>query len=108
ARLASVFIEPVPTDQLSTEQTQNGLAPNRITLAGSYSSNDQFIARSIVSGTPVQIFLVPTSQGMVNIGYPAAPTATTLSRVFATGRALRIIDDQGREQFASIASVTGG
>jgi len=35
-QLASVFIERIP-DGLSTEATENGLAPRRIRLAGSYA-----------------------------------------------------------------------
>jgi prepilin-type N-terminal cleavage/methylation domain-containing protein len=104
--LASVMIEDSPN--ASDEMTVNGLAPRRIVLAGSYSSADQFPARNIIDGPPPQVFLVPNSLGMVNIGYPAAQTAATLARVFATGRALRIVDDVGRVQFAQIAAVTGG
>ncbi len=105
-RLASVMIEESPN--ASNEMTVNGLAPRRIVLAGSYASADQFPARNIVDGPTVQVFLVPNSLGMVNIGYPAAPVAATLERVFATGRALRVVDDVGRVQFGEIAGVTGG
>jgi len=108
ARLASVFIAPVAAANLSTEMTLNGLAPSSIVLSGSYSANDQFVARNIVQGSPSQVFLAPFSLGMANIGYPTDRTAATLSRVFTAGRALRIVDDEGRVQFASITGVTGG
>jgi prepilin-type N-terminal cleavage/methylation domain-containing protein len=107
-RLASIYIEPVPPPQLSTEMTLNGLSPSRIVMAGSYSSSDQFPVRAIVDNSPTQVFLVPNSQGMVNIGYALSNTDATLGRVFAPGRALRMVDDQGRVQFGAIASVTGG
>jgi len=104
--LASVMIEESPN--ASNEMTVNGLTPKRIVLAGSYASADQFPARNIIDGPPVQIFLVPNSLGMVNIGYQPDQAAATLSRVFATGRAIRIVDDVGRIQFGQIAGVTGG
>jgi prepilin-type N-terminal cleavage/methylation domain-containing protein len=108
ARLASVFIQPVAPVELSTEMTLNGLAPSSIQLSGSYSANDQFVARNIVQGSPSQVFLAPFSLGMANIGYPTTPTAATLERVFAAGRALRVVDDEGHVQFAAITGVTGG
>jgi hypothetical protein len=54
------------------------------------------------------VFLVPDSQGMANIGYAADPSATNLARVFGAGRALRVVDDAGGIQFATIGAVTGG
>lgn len=107
-RLASVFIEPIPSLLLSTEATRNGLTPNRLVLSGSYASSDQFTARSIDNANPVQVLLVPNSLGMANIGYSANPTAENLARVFGAGRALRVVDDAGGVQFGAIASVTGG
>jgi hypothetical protein len=106
--LSSVIIDNVPVAQLSSEITLNGIAPKRITIAGSLASSDQFPALNIQQGNPVVVFLDPNSQGMVNIGYPPANDPATLGRVFGTGRALRIVDDQGRAQFASITGVTGG
>lgn len=104
--LASVMIEDSPN--ASPEMTVNAITPKRIVLAGSLTTVDQFPARNIIDGPPVQIFLVPNSLGMVNIGYQPAQNAASLSRVFATGRAIRIVDDVGRVQFARIAGVTGG
>jgi prepilin-type N-terminal cleavage/methylation domain-containing protein len=108
ARMASVFIEPVPTTQLSTESTLNGLSPSRIVLAGSYSSPDVFVARSISQTDPPVVFLSLTSLGMANIGYQPAMDAATLATVFPPNRALRILDDTGHVQFATISGVTGG
>jgi hypothetical protein len=103
-----VTIEAVPPVQLSTESSKNGITPRRIVLSGSYTSADQFEVRTIINADPVRIVLEPTSLSMANIGYPGAQTAATLSRVFQPGRALRLLDDLGKMQFAVIASVTGG
>jgi pilin/secretion family protein with methylation motif len=108
ARMASVFIEPVPGTQLSTESTLNGLSPSRIVLAGSYSSPDLFVARSISQTDPPVVYLSLTSLGMANIGYQPAMDASTLATVFPPNRALRILDDAGHVQFGTIASVAGG
>jgi len=110
ARLSSVTIEDIPPAQVnSLPFTANGgIVPRRLILTGSYVSADQFEVRTIFDTDPIRIVLEPTSLGMANIGYPGAKTAATLSRVFQTGRALRLVDDVGRIQFAVIAGVTGG
>lgn len=105
-RLAGIYIEPVPSTQLSSESTVNGFSPQRIYLAGSYKSQDLFFAQAIVPGTPTQIYLKPVSLGMTNIGYTA--TNNTLGSVFVAGQAVRIVDTVGRTQYATIAGVTGG
>ncbi len=107
-RLASVFIEAVPPLQRSSEMTLNGIIPSRIVLSGSYASADEFVARNIIGGAEPTVFLVPNSLGMANINYPATLDPTALGQVFATGRALRIVDDAGKTQFGVIAGVTGG
>ncbi len=107
-RLASVFIEPVPLTRLSTESTVNGFTPQRIVLAGSYNSGNEFAVRRIDPGPPVQVVLQPNRLGMVEIGYPAEPTQATLSKVFATGRLLRLVDISGRVQFGKITGVVDG
>jgi prepilin-type N-terminal cleavage/methylation domain-containing protein len=106
-QLASVFIDETSADDVP-ESANNGITPRRILLAGSYASADQFIARNIVEGPPVVVHLEPNSLGMANIGYHVAPTDATLLRVFAIGRALRIVDDVGDVQFATITGVAAG
>lgn len=105
-RIASVYIEAATG--ASTESTLNGLAPRSIVLAGSYTSQDQFVARSISQGASSVVFLQRNTLGMANIGYTDLGGAAALGRVFRAGRALRIIDDAGGMQFAQIAGVTGG
>ena len=60
-RLASIYIEPVPPP-LPTEITVNGFTPQRIVLAGSYTSGNQFAVREIIAGPPVQVVLQPIAQ----------------------------------------------
>ncbi|HKO94380.1 MAG TPA: hypothetical protein VJU61_24670, partial [Polyangiaceae bacterium] len=106
-RLASVFIEAVPPP-LSSEMTVNGLTPSRIVLGGSYASANEFIVRRIIDGPQAQVVLQPNSLGMVEMGFSTTPTQATLERVFAAGRALRIVDRTGRTQYGEIASVSVG
>lgn len=107
-RLASIYIEDVPLTKLSTESTVNGYTPQRIVLSGSYNSGDEFAVRRIDPGPPVRVVLQPNRLGMVTIGYPSSKTAATLSKVFATGRILRLVDMSGRVQFGKIAGVVDG
>jgi prepilin-type N-terminal cleavage/methylation domain-containing protein len=108
ARLASVFIETVPAAERSGEQTRNGIVPRRITLAGSYESPDMFPVRKVTQEDPPQVFLSPASLGMANINYIPTTNESGLARVFGANRALRIVDDAGGVQFATIASISGG
>ena len=105
--LASVFIDTTPVVSRSREQTLNGIAPRRITLAGSYESPDMFPARLITQDDPPVIYLSRTSLGMANINYVPSTNEEGLGRVFGVNRALRIVDDAGGVQFATIAAVTG-
>lgn len=107
-RMASIFIEPVPLPLLSTEITLNGFAPQRIVMSGSYSSGNQFAVRAIIPGPSVRVVLQPDRLGMAEIGYKDAPVEATLRRVFARGRALRLVDTAGRIQFAMIDDVIAG
>jgi prepilin-type N-terminal cleavage/methylation domain-containing protein len=106
-QLASVFIDDILPVSVP-ESAKNGITPRRIMLAGSYASADQFTVLNIVEGDPVEVYLDPNSLGMVNIGYPTASTQETLLRVFAPGRALRVVDDVGDVQFATISDVESG
>jgi len=103
-----VFIEEVPAADRSGEQTRNGIVPRRITLAGSYESPDMFPVREITQEDPPVVYLEPTSLGMANIHYVPTTNEEGLARVFGANRALRIVDDAGGVQFATIASVSGG
>jgi prepilin-type N-terminal cleavage/methylation domain-containing protein len=108
ADLASVFIETIPVAERSQEQKVNGIVPRRLGLAGSYGSPDLFPARAITQTSPPVVYLSRTSLGMANINYVPTTNEGGLARVFGTNRALRIVDDAGGVQFASIASVSGG
>jgi len=108
ARLASVRIETILPADRSGEQTRNNIVPRRITLAGSYESPDLFPARAITQESPPVVYLEPVSLGMANINYVPTTNEAGLGRVFGTNRALRILDDAGGVQFATIASVSGG
>src|SRR4029453_16205342 len=92
----------------STESTANGITPRSIVLAGSYSSQDLFVARNITQDSPPVVYLQRNSLGMANTASPPAGGAAALGRVFKAGRGLRIVDDAGGVQFAVISGVAGG
>lgn len=105
SRLSSVTIENTDPDELGPLFDENDISPHRLVLSGSYSSADLFEVRTIINADPIQVVLEPNSLGMVNLGFAAAPTSDTLTRVFRPGRALRLMDDTGRIQFAAIQAV---
>lgn len=109
-RLASIYIEPVPLPELSAEITLNGFRPQRLVLGGSYQTGNQFGVAQVEPGPPVRVVLQEGGLGLAELGYPLAATTDTLSRVFQTGRALRLMDMSGHTQYAKIAgtSIDGG
>ncbi|HVU01756.1 MAG TPA: prepilin-type N-terminal cleavage/methylation domain-containing protein [Polyangiaceae bacterium] len=111
--LSSVFITPTPVANVPNELKANGIAPDEITLAGSYSSLDQFPTESIQDdGTHHVILLQVASPAMARLGFnPSALPADQvklLGQVFAKGRILRIVDTVGREQYGVIEDLEGG
>ncbi|HET9954706.1 MAG TPA: prepilin-type N-terminal cleavage/methylation domain-containing protein [Polyangiaceae bacterium] len=88
----------------------NSLAPDSLLLMGSYSSPDEFIVRDISredSTGGAVVTLLPTSAAMARLGFLSAPPGqrkALLQGVFATGRALRIVDNEGRQHFGVIQS----
>lgn len=84
--------------------------PDSITLYGNYTSDEQFPVRAIQGGgSNVKIYLEPNSGALARLGYLS--TAETqrialLERVFPAGRALRIVNPEGEEQYAIIGTVT--
>jgi type II secretory pathway pseudopilin PulG len=110
--LSSIWIEPTSTSALP-QLVANGIAPDQITLAGSYASADQFPTRVIENnGTNNVVTLDGASAPLVRLGYlpttPAATQRTLLLSVFGIGRILRIVDTMAREQYGTILDVVVG
>lgn len=96
------------------EQTENGLTPDQLTLWGAYTAAEQFPARAIepAAGGGYRIRLEPSSGAMLRLGYDPTVTDGTmedlLERVFPANRALRIVNQEGEEQYGIIAAVDDG
>jgi hypothetical protein len=88
----------------------NGVSPDEIILAGSYSATDEYP----VEGTSSQLVIQDAGSGaMARLGYlkltDATEQADLLETVFGVGRAVRFLDKTtGRAYFSSVQSVTGG
>ena len=88
--------------------------PDAVILAGNYSSTDEFPIRNVTlnADTTYSVFLQANSGAMARLGFVAAATAAErtakLSEVFAAKRALRIVDNEGRQHYGIISSVTSG
>jgi type II secretory pathway pseudopilin PulG len=112
SHLAGIFIEPSTTTGMPV-QLGNGITPDEITLAGSYASADSFPAHSITAtGTNHVVQLETSFGGMARLGYQNMISPETqkalLDTVFGAGRALRIVDPEGNEQYGTILTTQGG
>jgi hypothetical protein len=112
SRLQGIFIAPTVTTNLPVQQA-NGITPDEITLAGSYTSADSYPTHAIFStGTNHTVQLETTFGGIARLGYQSMPTPETqkalLDTVFGAGRALRIVDPEGNEQYGTILDTQGG
>jgi hypothetical protein len=112
SHLAGIFIQQTNTSAMPV-QSGNHITPDEITLAGSYTSSDSFPAAVIqASGTNHIVQLDTTFGGIARLNYaatsPASAQRALLLTVFGIGRALRIVDTEGHEQYGTIEDVQGG
>lgn len=90
--------------------TDNSLTPDHLRLYGNYQTADQFPARSVTppGAATVSIHLEPRSSAMIRLGYvPGATGAENLIQTaFPVGRALRIVNAEGEQQYGIIQQAT--
>jgi hypothetical protein len=96
----------------NTTLNANSRFPAAIQLAGSYSASEQFPIWNVeTSGGNYIVYLQFRTGPLGRMGYLAADAATQLAmlrNVFGAGRGLRIQDQSGEVQFATISDVTAG
>jgi len=112
SHLAGIYIQPTDTTGMPV-QRGNHITPDQITLAGSYASSDSYPAAVIQpSGVNHIVQLDMSFGGIARLGYASAANAAAqrdlLLTVFGIGRALRIVDAEGHEQYGTIEDVQGG
>jgi hypothetical protein len=106
--LASVRIDAADTDVATNPViTTAGLAPQSITLSGSYDTVDRYEAWHVdLSGAGYAVRLQTGIGALLRLGYAtldATAQATLLARLFPTGRALRLLNlDTGTFQVSTI------
>jgi len=102
--MAGLRIGSSPTN---TTLKANGLAPDSITLAGSFSSVEEFPIWGVTDSGSTYIVALQTKIGpLARMGYDASKTQLQiLSSVFGVGRALRIVDRSGKAQYGTIKDV---
>lgn len=118
-RLASVRIisdDPNVADNPMLQDSENLITPDALVLAGNYQSADQFpmwgVARN--SGQPPVVFLQTRIGPLARMGYfgpdldDVAEQQNLLDSLFPPRRALRIVDEAGRVQFALIDGADPG
>jgi type II secretory pathway pseudopilin PulG len=107
-KMSSIWIENTPSTSLPALFANNGIAPQRITMAGNYSSAEAFPIRAVnPSGTAFTVSLQVATGPMSRIGYndAGANQLAILESVFPPGRAVRIVDKSGRHHYATLQSV---
>jgi prepilin-type N-terminal cleavage/methylation domain-containing protein len=83
----------------------NDLAPDQITLTGSYASVEMFPIRSVemVGGGQFQVILQQNNGGYARANLSASEGGVSAT-LFQAGRALRILDGTGHYEYGSIVS----
>ncbi len=103
----------------TTELSDNGILPMSLTLAGSYTSADEFPVRTVYSddsGATTLVYLQVNTGAMARLGYDVSGAdggdsttqQTLLESVFRPKTILRIVDQSGQQHYGVISSVTGG
>ncbi len=83
--------------------TANGLTPDAIYLMGSYASPDQYPIRAVYPvGGKYEVHLQSQSPALERLLNKRGSLSGAKSTVFLKGRALRIVDKAGAQQFAII------
>lgn len=105
-RIHQNAVPPAPNPVLAA----NNITPDAIVLTGSYASNDQYPIWNVEdTGANYVVYLQWQTGPLARVGYGTSPNqAEILTSLFGPGRALRIQDQSGEIQFATIASVDAG
>jgi type II secretory pathway pseudopilin PulG len=92
----------------ASQNSDNQLTPDQLTLTGSYAGVEQYYVRNIETGSGAgpRIYLQPLSGAVrrtqSNSQVLAATEAEIWQRVFAPGRLVRLIDQSGYQHFGII------
>jgi prepilin-type N-terminal cleavage/methylation domain-containing protein len=85
----------------AVQDAVNGLAPDQITLTGSYTTVESFPIRNVeIAGGKYQVTLQQNNGGMTRASIGA--DGGGLGTIFQAGRVLRLLDATGHYEFASI------
>lgn len=83
----------------------NGFQPDAIIIGGAFDTVEQFPIRAIIpGGGGAQIFLQTDSLAMARTLKATANGAATLQQIFAGGRYMRIVDQEGHSEWGVIAA----
>lgn len=112
-RLASVQVELPDQVPAGSDAANNGVTPRRLILAGNFTSVDQFPILGVVPQPGGAGYVVALQQSIgplarANYAGLGAAQATYLAEAFPTGRLLRLVNSQGRTQYALISGVQAG
>ena len=86
------------------QDSANGLAPERLTLMGSYSSTEVFPIRTVVQENAGYDVYLQANTGGIARSSNDGTDGGTIGQIFQSGRTLRILDAAGRYEFGIIDS----
>jgi hypothetical protein len=107
-KMSSVWIEDIPSASLPPLFANNGITPQRLVLAGNYSSAEAFPIRAVYEESDAFTVVLQVATGpMSRIGFntTGASKQAILEQVFPPGRAVRIVDKSGRHHYGTIDAV---
>lgn len=90
-----------PTDLTQSTHPNNGFNPDALILGGSFDTTEQFPVAAIAGGV---VYLQQNSAAMWRAQQSAASGGPALATVFAPGRFLRIVNEQGYHEWAVISA----
>jgi prepilin-type N-terminal cleavage/methylation domain-containing protein len=113
AQLAGIYIDENGSYEALADTTLsdlNGLKPDSLVIGGSFATAEQFGTRGIfATGGGVVVYLQVDDGPMARLKASVGASALddVLGEIFADGRFLRIVDDEGRTSFGQIATPNG-
>jgi prepilin-type N-terminal cleavage/methylation domain-containing protein len=110
SQMSSIRVEDIPSASLPALFANNGITPQRIIMAGNYSSAEAFPIRAVFAqASSFSVVLQVETGPMSRIGYnttTGSARQAILESVFPPGRAVRLVDKSGRHHYATLSAVT--
>lgn len=102
-RLAGIYIQQ--NGSTAPLSTANGLPPDALVVAGQFGSTEQFSIQAMSMGAPSWDIMIARDAALLRFEQTAANAASAIQSLFAPGRFLRVVDNEGRHSYGIIDHV---